>query len=163
MILENYCPGVRVEARVPGSIYSDLRRAGILGNIYADKNDVDYRWVAYDNWTYEHSFEGNLRVRLNFNSYCQCFHSVTSDLVNGQRVNLVAEGIDTVSQVEINGVVIGETNNQFVRYVFDVKKHLKVGSNTIAVRFQSAPTYARVQSEQFKKKYNYSVIPGFIQ
>ena len=51
-------PAIKINATVPGSIYSDLRRAKVLGNIYKDKNDVKYRWVAYDNWTYEYSFDG---------------------------------------------------------------------------------------------------------
>ena len=85
---------------------------------------------------------------------------VNANLLKAQKVNLVANGIDTVSTVKINDVVIGKTDNQFVRYVFDVKKHLKEGTNRITVAFASAPTYAKVQSEEFRKKYNYSVVPG---
>ncbi len=48
-----------MKATVPGSIYSDLRRDGVLKeDIYYEYNDVNYRWVSYDNWTYERTFEG---------------------------------------------------------------------------------------------------------
>ena len=75
-------------------------------------------------------------------------------------MNLLAEGIDTVSSVYINDQLIGKTDNQFVRYVWDVKKVLKSGQNTIRLDFQSAPVYAIQQSDAFKKKYNYTVLPG---
>jgi beta-mannosidase len=48
-----------VKAKVPGSIYSDLRRDGVLKqDIYYEYNDINYRWVSFDNWTYERIFDG---------------------------------------------------------------------------------------------------------
>ncbi len=45
-------------AIVPGSIYTDLIAAGVLGDPYFRFNDELYRWVAYDNWTYSRNFTG---------------------------------------------------------------------------------------------------------
>lgn len=42
------------------------------------------------------------------------------------RAHLVLHGVDTVSYVEMNGSPVGKTDNMFVRYVFDVKRNLKV-------------------------------------
>ena len=50
--------GVAVPATVPGSVYTDLMRAGVIGDPYARFNDVNYRWVALDNWTYTRTFNG---------------------------------------------------------------------------------------------------------
>ena len=61
----NFHPAIKINAIVPGSIYSDLRRAKVLGNIYQDINDVKYRWVAYDNWTYEYTFDGIIIIIIN--------------------------------------------------------------------------------------------------
>ncbi len=48
-----------MKARVPGSIYSDLRRDSVLKeDLYYENNDINYRWVSYDNWTFERTFEG---------------------------------------------------------------------------------------------------------
>jgi beta-mannosidase len=48
-----------VKARVPGSIYSDLLRDSVLKeDLYYENNDINYRWVSYDNWTFERTFEG---------------------------------------------------------------------------------------------------------
>ena len=57
-----------------------------------------------------------------------------------ESVHLVAHGIDTVSSIYINDKLIGNTDNMFVRYKFDVKQALKVGSNKISIAFESAPT-----------------------
>ena len=88
------------------------------------------------------------------------FLTVDTSLLNKRSVNLVAEGIDTVSTVYINDKIVGKTENQFIRYKFDLKPVLKTGKNTIRIAFESAPIYARKQAEDFKKKYNYPVIPG---
>ncbi|CAG2110569.1 unnamed protein product [Medioppia subpectinata] len=56
---------IKVGAKVPGSIYSDLRRAQVLKqDLLYEKNDVNYRWVAYDNWTYERTFTALFCVML---------------------------------------------------------------------------------------------------
>ena len=83
-----------------------------------------------------------------------------SSLLSKPTVNLVAEGIDTVSTVYINDKIVGTTNNQFIQYMFNLKSVLKEGKNTIKIAFKSAATYAKDQAEDFKKKFNYAVIPG---
>ncbi|CAG2120110.1 unnamed protein product, partial [Medioppia subpectinata] len=105
---------IQVRARVPGSIYSDLRREGVLKeSLLSGDNDVKYRWVSYDNWTFERTF------------------NVDEKLLSKQYVYLLANGIDTVSEVTVNDRLIGRTDNQFVRYKWDVKHVLKVGQNTV--------------------------------
>ena len=43
-----------------------------------------------------------------------------------QSIILIAEGIDTVATIFINGQQVGTTDNMFVKYTFDVKSLLKV-------------------------------------
>ena len=78
-------------------------------------------------------------------------------VLNYSAINLLAEGIDTVSTISINNVVVGKTENQFVRYVFDIKKVLKTGKNSIRVQFQSAIAYGKIKWEEFKNKYHYNL------
>ncbi|XP_054161783.1 beta-mannosidase-like [Oppia nitens] len=131
---------IKLKAKVPGSIHSDLRREGILKqDIYVQYNDIDYQWVSLDNWTFVKTF------------------TVDSNILNKKTVNLLAKGIDTISNVFINDKLIGKTNNQFVRYKFNVKQVLKLGQNTIRIAIQSAPAYIRQQYNDFKQKYNYTI------
>ena len=59
--------------------------------------------------------------------------SVPQELLNKRHVRLVCEGVDTVSEIYLqnnhithNNQLLGTTNNQFIRYVFDVKDKLQV-------------------------------------
>lgn len=49
--------GISVPARVPGSIYTDLLNGGILHDPYYRNNSVNYRWVAYESWTFRRSIQ----------------------------------------------------------------------------------------------------------
>ncbi|CAG2102953.1 unnamed protein product [Medioppia subpectinata] len=117
---------IKSSATVPGTIHTDMRASGHLAEeLLSGYNDVNYRWVSWDNWTYERTFD------------------VPAALLTKQVVNLVAVGVDTVSKIYVNDQLVGETVNQYVRYAFDVKKVVKSGQNTIRVAFESALTYSR--------------------
>lgn len=54
--------GIHQKATVPGGIFSDLQRAGVLNeSIYYRFNDVGYRWVAREDWTYSVDFAGKCK------------------------------------------------------------------------------------------------------
>ncbi len=38
-------------AKVPGDIFTDAHRAGIIPEPYLNENDVATRWLANTNWT----------------------------------------------------------------------------------------------------------------
>ena len=53
----NFIVGIsKIVGHVPGSIYTDLMYNKIIGEPYYRFNDVAYRWVAKDNWTYTSYF-----------------------------------------------------------------------------------------------------------
>lgn len=53
---------ILVSAQVPGSIYTDLIRNNILEqDPYFGSNDLNYRWVSYDNWTFHKYFNGSYK------------------------------------------------------------------------------------------------------
>ncbi|CAH2045199.1 unnamed protein product, partial [Iphiclides podalirius] len=121
---------IQVPGTVPGGVYSDLQKAGVIGDILSGFNDVQTRWVAHDTWTYTANF------------------TVNKNAFRFSVVNLVFEGVDTVGFVEINGSPIGTTNNMFVRYVFDVKERLKMGVNELKITFASPVEVARIRSKK---------------
>lgn len=82
---------------------------------------------------------------------------VDDKLLNKKSVFLVCEGVDTISQIYLNDVLVGTTDNMFVRYKFDIKSLLTSNENKIKIVFESAISYAnRKHDEQVTKKY---VIP----
>lgn len=113
-----------VKSKVPGSIYSDLRNHNIIQDPYFGKNDVLYRWIGLDSWTFKKKFK------------------VECHLLQKKRIILLAHGLDTVSKIHLNGRFIGASENMFVRYLFDVKPILQF-NNDIRISFKSAVKYAK--------------------
>uniref|UniRef100_A0A3Q2VWE9 Beta-mannosidase n=1 Tax=Haplochromis burtoni TaxID=8153 RepID=A0A3Q2VWE9_HAPBU len=101
-------------------------------------NDVSYRWIALDNWTYTTTF------------------TLSAELSVKQKVLLVFDGVDTVGSVSLNGIAVGKTNNMFCRHDFSVKDLLKDGENVLQVGLLSPILYA---SEQRKAHTSYVVPP----
>lgn len=110
-------------ATVPGGIYTDLMNENnkVLDDIYVGFNDVNYKWVARNNWTYWTTFQ------------------VKDDIGKRDVIQLVLEGVDTFSTIYINDYEVGSTENMFVRYIFDIKDKIKVEffrQNTLDVYIQ---------------------------
>uniref|UniRef100_A0A2K5EVH1 beta-mannosidase n=1 Tax=Aotus nancymaae TaxID=37293 RepID=A0A2K5EVH1_AOTNA len=90
---------LQLPGAVPGCVHSALFQRGLIQDSYYRFNDLNYRWVSLDNWTYSKEFK------------------IPFEISKWQKVNLVLEGVDTVSKVLFNKVTIGETDNMFNRYV----------------------------------------------
>ncbi|KAK7109883.1 beta-mannosidase-like [Littorina saxatilis] len=123
--------GISVPGQVPGSMYTALYYNNVTEDPLYRDNDVKLAWVGRENWTYSRTFE------------------VSNDMVQSQSILLVAEGIDTVSTLFINGQQVATTNNMFLKYAFDVKRFVKPGNNSIRFSFQSAVDYSRKQAANY--------------
>lgn len=88
---------------IPSGVYSDLENAGATESVLFSYNDVDLRWIGKENWTYS----------LKFNA--------TKDEIQHNFVILTFNGLDTLTNISLNGQSVGSTNNMFVRFQFDVK------------------------------------------
>ncbi|XP_046686486.1 beta-mannosidase-like isoform X2 [Homalodisca vitripennis] len=119
--VQNSNGSIRVGATVPGGIYTDLRTANVLTeDIFYRFNDINYRWVAKDNWTYS------------------TFFDVDPKMLKKDKVYLEFEGLDTVARILLNSQLLGETKNMFILYRFEVKNLLKTSNNSLEVQFTSA-------------------------
>ena len=88
---------VEAVARLPGSVYTDLQTAGILGSLYYRFNDVEYRWVSQHNWTYS------------------TLISLTEEQLQRRIIQLDCHGLDTAASIIINQQLVAKTNNMFIR------------------------------------------------
>lgn len=61
----------------------------------------------------------------------QKIFTVDVDLLQYENLNIVFEGLDTISTVKINDVVVGESDNMFVRYIFNITSVLKVSQKIL--------------------------------
>ncbi|PVD35823.1 hypothetical protein C0Q70_02792 [Pomacea canaliculata] len=122
--------GLSVPGQVPGSVHTALMANDAIADPLYRDNDVKLTWIGNVNWTYSRDFE------------------VNNSVLKSQAIQLVAEGLDTIATVYINGIMVGKSDNMFVKYTFDVKSALKPLNNSIVVSFQSAVDYAAKQAAQ---------------
>ncbi|XP_047466185.1 beta-mannosidase [Mugil cephalus] len=136
--LSNSNGSVSLFAEIPGCVHSALQQQGIIQDPYFRFNDLSYRWIALDNWTYTTTFTSSAQMRVK------------------QKVLLIFDGVDTVASVSLNGIVVGKTDNMFRRYHFSVRDSLKDGVNVLKVDLLSPVVYA---SERRNAHTSYRVPP----
>ncbi len=103
-------------ATVPGCVHTDLVGNRLPEDIYFRDNSESCKWIEARNWKYEKDFE---------------LEAVPN------KVRLVFEGLDTYTDIFLNGISLGSTDNMFIKHSFDASKALRVGKNTLSVFFRS--------------------------
>ena len=114
-----------LEARVPGTVHTDLLAHGLIDDPFYADNERRVEWVAHVAWCY--------RKR---------FHLDDAFLAHPV-VHLVAEGLDTFAGIYLNGKHLASTQNMFVTHRLDVTSWLVPGENELRIRFDSAVRRAR--------------------
>ena len=123
--------GVEVPATVPGSVHTDLLAAGAVPDPYLDENEALLAWVGDVDWRYETTLRWS-----------------EEDAAAGHEVlELVAEGLDTVATVELDGGFVGSAANMHRTHRFDVTG-LAPGEHPLAVTFAAPLPAARRLSEE---------------
>lgn len=116
--------GAGVPATVPGSSHTDLLDAGLIPDPYLDLNETALAWMHRVDWRYTTDFDA-------------------PPVADGERVDLVFDGLDTVATVRLNGAVVARTVNQHRTYRVDVREHL-AEHNDLVVDLASAVEHAEV-------------------
>ncbi len=117
---------VWIPAKVPGDVYTDLWKAGILEDPYFGRNSFKAQWVMYEEWWYT----------LQFN---------VSQNLTGQHVRLEFDGVDFSCQVWLNGHHLGGHKGMFSPFSFDVSNIINSspnwlkGRNMLAVKLDPPP------------------------
>ncbi|ULO08362.1 glycoside hydrolase family 2 protein [Paenibacillus sp. 19GGS1-52] len=114
-------------AEVPGDVHSTLKEHGLIEDPFFGHNDQKCRWVEEKVWWYRTVFQ------------------YSGDLIPGEKIALIFEGLDTFATAYLNGVELGSTENMFIAFSFEVTRELQAGANTLAVKFD--PVHYRVGSQ----------------
>ncbi|GIH22293.1 beta-mannosidase [Acrocarpospora phusangensis] len=112
-----------VPARVPGEVHTALLAAGLIADPDVGWGELAQRWVGHSTWVY--------RRRVHWSP------------VPGTRTDLVADGLDTIADVYVNGRLVGAGRDQHLAYRWPVDDALVPGENLVEVRFASAWEAAR--------------------
>lgn len=118
-------------AAVPASIYTCLIEAGAVNASRLTADPENFRWVNEKSWIFRKTFD------------------MPPALLQKERIQLVFEGLDTVSQIWLNDKLIGKTENMFIPHTVDVTQRLKPSNNILLVKFRPALAHA----EQLMQRY----------
>lgn len=110
-------------AQVPGGVHTDLMALGRIPDPFVGDNEKRVAWVAESDWEYRTTF------------------SMQADVFERKQIWLVCDGLDTLASITINGKQLGETDNMFRQYRFDVKPLLKAEGNELIITFKSPVKY----------------------
>lgn len=119
---------IQCEGKVPGSVYQDLLDHHLIPNPFDQDNEYVVRDVMKFDFRYARSFN-------------------VPHLNHYKKYELVCEGIDTLSDIYINGVLISSTDNMHRTYRFNLTSILHEGMNTIEVLLKSPLAYITKKSE----------------
>ena len=114
-----------IKAKVPGDLITDLQAASLVGDPLYELNFMNATmWDSYV-WTYSTAFTMAAdrldRIRAAGGSHL-----------------LIFDGVKMGANVKLNGKVVGQTTDQFLRYEFPLDGTLLkagVGANTLTVEF----------------------------
>lgn len=119
-------------AKMPTSIYSSLIDCGQIDNKDFYSNPQKFVWVSNKAWIYR----ANFQLDKDF-------------LSSGERFYLNLDSLDTVSNIWVNGKLIGKTDNCFVCQKFDVSEFLIEGENSVMIKFEPAVETSKKIMERY--------------
>ena len=109
-----------IPAYVPGSVYNDLLKAGRMDDPYFRDNE-----------------DGALMLMKNDFEYKGAFNVSKSELDDADEVLLRFNGLDTLTDIRLNGHILGSTNNMHRIWDYSVKDMLKENKNELVVLLHS--------------------------
>ena len=130
-------------AKVPGTVYGALLEAGAMEDPFWRDNELKALQVMEDDFLFETAFvpaEGML----------QC-----------QNVYLRFEGIDTLGEVSLNGVPLGQTDNMYRTWEFEAAHLLREGENVLRVKLSSPTRFIREHYNPQKADGTSDAMRGF--
>ncbi|WP_077532692.1 glycoside hydrolase family 2 protein [Massiliimalia massiliensis] len=136
----------RFQATVPGCVHYDLMEHGRLKNPYASTQAAfDAAWVAKSDWLYETKFDAPERLERYPFSVLKVY------------------GIDTFSEIWLNGHLIGETRNAYQNYEFTVPTELFIPKgNLLQIRVKAHERMVENKLEAAKRLKRGNAIEGML-
>ncbi|MDR0999493.1 MAG: glycoside hydrolase family 2 protein [Clostridiales bacterium] len=121
-----------LDASVPGTVFADLLNAGLVDEPFYRDNEDKIQDVFEKDYEYIREFE------------------VLDEQLASDAITLCCEGIDTISEIYINGRLIVKTDNMHRTYRLDVKGGLIAGTNSIRVVLRSPVAFVRERAQYSK-------------
>lgn len=123
---------------IPGTVHTDLYEMGVISDPFFGDNEQHLKWIEEETWVYETTL--NLPV----------------EVMNAKRIYLIFEGLDTYTDIYVNGLKLRSTDNMFRRWEISLTGNLHLGDNQLRIVFHPAAEIAT----QKAKELPYFLPPG---
>ncbi len=130
-----------IPCTLPGDIHSALLEHNVIADPFYGTQELDIQWVGQHDWVLERTFD------------------LAQEHFAGKATVLTLTMADTIINVLVNGKQVGQCNNQFRRWRFDITDALVSGENTIKLIFFSAEAHAIDIAQTLSYPIPYSVYP----
>jgi beta-mannosidase len=107
-------------ASVPGTVHLDLMNNKLIPDPYKDENEKKIQWVENTDWDYQTVFK------------------ISAKELENKNADLIFHGLDTFSEIYLNGKLLKKTDNMFRTWKIPVKNDLKIGNNILQIKFKSS-------------------------
>lgn len=131
------------EARVPGTVYTDLLRNGNMEDPYWKDNEDAICSLMEKDYEYQCTFQGE----------------ETEDLSNAF---LRFEGLDIIADIYLNNVHVGNAESMHRTWEYPVKEVLSPGENTLKVVFHSPLKFIAQAYKKYGNIGNDDTYEGFM-
>jgi beta-mannosidase len=132
---------------LPGDVHTALLAADRIPDPYFGENEKTVMWVNETAWAVERRF------------------AASAADIDGYLTLTLAE-VDCIATILLNGEVIAQTQNSFIRNDIDVTGKVRQGDNTIRIEFAIAPDVAKARADAhpfpipFTKNYQTNGLKG---
>lgn len=117
-------------ATVPGGVHTDLLALGKIPDPFVADYEKQVQWVAETDW-----------------EHCTTFQAAP-ELLKEARQYLVCDGLDTLAEVSLNGILLGKTDNMYRQWKWDVTGALRAGANEISILFGAPVTFITAKQKE---------------
>ncbi len=131
------------QGQIPGSVYSFLLDAGKMEDPYFRDNELRALELIKEDYSFQRAFDADEAILA-------CEHQI-----------LRFDGVDTVSEIYLNGTKIGTTDNMFCSYEFDVKGILREKENIVKVCIASPTRYIAQKDQEYHVGGSWESMRGF--
>ncbi len=120
----------KIPVKIPGSVYSAMLSGGMLADPYYRENQYKAVEFSDSDYLFEKGFE------------------LDPELASCRKLYLRFNGIDTLADIELNGIKLGKTENMHRTYEFDITNAVSKNSNILRVKVHSPVDYIKRQQQR---------------
>ena len=136
-------PGGRIEAKVPGTVYSTLLSQELIPDPFYRDNELKVLPLMDNDFIYSTVF------------------SAEEALFKCDEVILRFDGIDTLADIYLNEEFLGSAYNMHRIWEFDVLSHIRSGENELKVVLHSPTKYIKEENEKVYTGGSHECMEGF--